>query len=94
MLPDLHIGFSRGRSGGLVCLSLSKFSTVYCDPVKGFSIVNEAEADVFLEFILVGGGLGKKIQTKVVRGKRKYFFLVELVKVLRSKESLQMTGKL
>ena len=32
MLPDLHIGFSRGRSGGLVFPFLSEFSTVYCDP--------------------------------------------------------------
>ena len=31
MLPDLHIGFSRGRSGGPVFPSLSEFSTVYCD---------------------------------------------------------------
>ena len=28
----LFMGFSRGRSGGLVFLSLSKFSTVHCDP--------------------------------------------------------------
>ena len=50
MLPDLHIGFSRGRSGGLVFPSLSELSTVYCDPqVKGFGIVNKAEIDVFLE---------------------------------------------
>ena len=42
--PDLHIGFSRGRSGGLIFLSLSEFSTV-----KGFGIVNIAEIDVFLE---------------------------------------------
>ena len=28
----LHLGFSRGRSGGLVFPSLSEFSTVYCDP--------------------------------------------------------------
>ena len=49
MLPDLHIGFSRGRSGGLVFPSLSEFSTVYCDPHKGFGIVNKAEIDVFLE---------------------------------------------
>ena len=49
LLPDLHIGFSRGRSGGLVFPSLSEFSTVYCDPHKGFGIVNEAEIDVFLE---------------------------------------------
>ena len=32
MLPDLHTDFSRGRSGGLVCPSLSEFSTVCCDP--------------------------------------------------------------
>ena len=49
MLPDLHIGFSRGRSGGLVFPFLSEFSTVYCDPHKGFGIVNEAEIDIFLE---------------------------------------------
>ena len=29
---DLHIGFSRGRSHGLVFISLSECSTVYCDP--------------------------------------------------------------
>ena len=49
MLPDLHIGFSRGGSGGLVFPSLSEFSTVYCDPHKGFGIVNKAETDVLLE---------------------------------------------
>ena len=49
MLPDLHIGFSRGRSGGLVFPSLSEFSTVYCDSHKDFGIVNKAEIDVFLD---------------------------------------------
>ena len=50
LLPDLHIGFSTGRPGGLVFPSLSEFSTVYCDhTVKGFGIVNKAERDVFLE---------------------------------------------
>ena len=34
MLPDLHTGFSRGTSGGLVFPSLSEFSTVYCDPLS------------------------------------------------------------
>ena len=29
---DLHTDFSGGMSGGLVCPSLSEFSTVYCDP--------------------------------------------------------------
>ena len=32
LLPDLHIGCSGGRSGGLVFPSLSEFSTIYCDP--------------------------------------------------------------
>ena len=50
LLPDLHIGFSRGRSGGLVFPSLSEFSTVIViHRVKGFGIVNEAEIDVFLK---------------------------------------------
>ena len=50
MLPDLHTGFSRGRSGGLVFPSLSEFSTVYCDPhSQRLGIVNKAEIDVFLE---------------------------------------------
>ena len=49
MLPDLHTDFSRGRLGGLVFPSLSEFSTVCCDPHKGFDIVNKAEIDVFLE---------------------------------------------
>ena len=40
LLPDLHIGFSGGRSGGRVFPSLSEFSTVYCDnQVKGFGIL-------------------------------------------------------
>ena len=51
MLPDLHTDFSRGRSGGLVFPSLSKFSTVYCDThsQRLFGIVNKAAIDVFLE---------------------------------------------
>ena len=50
MLPDLHIGFSRGRSGGLVITSLLEFSIVCCDPHNEvFGIVNKAEIDVFLE---------------------------------------------
>ena len=51
MLPDLHTDFSRGRSGDLVLPYLLEFSTVHCDPhSQGFSIVNKAEIDVFLEF--------------------------------------------
>ena len=35
----------------MVFPSLEEFSTVCCDPhIKGFSVVNEAEVDVFLEF--------------------------------------------
>ena len=50
MLLELHIDFSRGRSGGLVFPSLEEFSTVCCDPhSQGFGIVNKAEIDVFLE---------------------------------------------
>ena len=50
LLLDLHIGFSRGRSGGLVFPSLSEFSTVYCDPhSQRLGIVNKTETDVFLE---------------------------------------------
>ena len=47
LLPVLHTGFSRDRSSGLVCPSLSEFSTAHT--VKGFGIVNKAEIDVFLE---------------------------------------------
>ena len=51
LLPDLHIGFSRGRSGGLVFPSFSESFTVYLiHTVKGFGIVSKAEVDVFLEF--------------------------------------------
>ena len=44
------MGFSRGRSGGLIFPSLSEFSTVYCDPhSQMLGIVNKAKVDVFLE---------------------------------------------
>jgi len=47
LLPDLHIGFSRGRSDGLVFPSLSEFSIVIViHTVKGFGIVNKADIDV------------------------------------------------
>ena len=50
LLPDLHTGFSRGRSGGLVFPSLSEFSAVYCDShSQMLGIVNKAEKNVFLE---------------------------------------------
>ena len=48
LLPDLHTGFSRGRSGGLVLPSLSEFPTVYCDPhSQSVGIVNKTEIDAF-----------------------------------------------
>ena len=41
----------RRKAGGLVFPSLEDFSTVcVIHAVKGFSVVNEAEVDVFLEF--------------------------------------------
>ena len=52
MLPDLHIGFSRGRSGGLVFPSLSEFSTVYCNgrhfqrASKAADITSEGRASI------------------------------------------------
>ena len=49
LLLDLHTDFSGGRSGGLVFPSLEEFSTVCCDPHKGFGVVNKAKVDVFLE---------------------------------------------
>ena len=49
MLADLHTGFSRGRSGGLVFPSLSEFSTVYCDPHSQRLWHSQTEIDVFLE---------------------------------------------
>ena len=49
MLPNLHIGFSRGRSGGLVFPSLEESQFIVIHTVKGFGIVNKAEIDIFLE---------------------------------------------
>ena len=49
LLLDLHTDSSGGRSGGLVFPSFEEFSTVCCDPHKGFGVVNKAEVDVFLE---------------------------------------------
>ena len=51
LLLDLHTDFSGGRSGGLVLPSL-EFSTVCCDPHKGFGIVNKAAVDIFLKLLL------------------------------------------
>ena len=49
-LPDLHIGFARGWSSGLVFPSLSEFSTVCCDPhSQRFWHSQKAKIDVFLE---------------------------------------------
>ena len=41
--------FLKRQVSGVVCPSLSEFSTVCCDPHKGFHIVNKAEIDVFLK---------------------------------------------
>ena len=51
LILDLHTDFSGGRSGGLVFPPLKNFPQfVVIHTVKGFSVVNEAEVDVFLEF--------------------------------------------
>ena len=52
LLPDLHTGFSGGRSGDLVfqLWNFPQFAVIHI--VKGFSIVSEAEVDVFLELLL------------------------------------------
>ena len=44
------MGFSRGRSGGLVFPSPSEFSTVYCDP-HSFGIVNKVRK-IFLKILI------------------------------------------
>ena len=49
LLADLHTGFSRDRSGGLLFPSLEEFSTVCGDPHNGFGIINKADIDVFME---------------------------------------------
>ena len=49
MLPDLHTDFSRSRSGGLLFLSLSEFSTVYCDPrshILGQTLTSDSKSPV------------------------------------------------
>ena len=51
LLLDPHIDFSGNRSGGLYSHLFKNFPQfVVIHTVKGFSIVNEAEVDVFLEF--------------------------------------------
>ena len=51
MLPDLHAAFSGGRvrwSGIPISKNFPQFVVIHT--VKGFSIVSEAEVEVFLEF--------------------------------------------
>ena len=50
MLLDLHMGFSGDRKGGLSHHLKNYPEFVVVPIVKGFSVVNEAEVDVFLEF--------------------------------------------
>ena len=53
MLPELHIGFSTGRLGGLVTHLLKNFPQfIVIHTEKGFGIVNKAELDVFLTYFL------------------------------------------
>ena len=49
MLPDLHTGFSGGRSGGLVFL-IKKFPEfVVVHTFKVFGVIKKAEVDISLE---------------------------------------------
>ena len=51
MILDLHAGFTGGRKGGLALHLLKNFPQfVVIHTVKSFSVVNEAEVNVFLEF--------------------------------------------
>ena len=52
MLPDLHTDFSGGRSGDLLFLSPEEFFIVFCDPHKGFGIVNKQVVDGFFRIFL------------------------------------------
>ena len=52
LLLVLHTGFSGGRSDGLVFPLFKNFlQFVMIRTIKGFRVVNEAEVDVFLEFL-------------------------------------------
>ena len=56
MLPDLHTGFSRDRSAGVIFPSLSEFSTVYCDPhspITSWQIDGET-VETVSDFIFLG----------------------------------------
>ena len=53
MLPDLHTGFSRCRSGGLVFPAPTVFQFIVIHTVKGSGIVNKAEVDVFLRTLFL-----------------------------------------
>ena len=51
LLLDPHTDFSGGRSGGLYSHYVKNFPQfVVIHTIKGFSVVNEAEVDVFLKF--------------------------------------------
>ena len=47
-LPCIQVSQETGKV--VWCFHLSKDFPVCCDPHKGFSVVSEAEVDVFLEF--------------------------------------------
>ena len=53
LLLDLHTGFSRGRSGGLVFQSLEEFSTVFCDPHSQMLWHNQWSSDRYFSRTLL-----------------------------------------
>ena len=82
MLPDLHIGFSRGRSGGLVFPSLPEFPQfIVIHTVEGFGIVNKAEIDAFLElscFFAVPLDVGNLISGSSAFSKTSFYIYLEV----------------
>jgi len=66
LLPDLHIGFSRGISGGLVFPSLSEFSTVYCDPhSQRLTLDNPKFSLQFIDWVAVKQEKNKQTMRKI-----------------------------
>ena len=82
MLPDLNIGFSRGRSGGLVFPSLSEFSTVYCGPhSQSFGLVNKIDVflvvirEIQIKTIMMGREMGERFKRE---GTYVYLWLIHV----------------
>ena len=97
LLPDLNIGFSRGRSNGLVFQSLSEFSTVYCyphskrlchSPITSWQIDGKTMETV-TDFILGGsktsadGDCSHEIKRRLLLGRKA---MINLHSILKSRD--------